>query len=56
MKKRQIISIGLAALMLAAAVSGCGGNKEQDGKINISVGLWPDETQGDSLAKQSKIK
>ncbi len=55
MIKKQLISIGLAAIMLAAA-SGCGGNKEQKGKINLSVGLWPDETQGEALTKQNAMK
>lgn len=55
MTKRQLISIGLAAIMLTAA-SGCGTNKEESGKINISVGLWPDETQGDALKKQNAMK
>ena len=54
MKLRKTISLTLAALLLAAA-SGCG-NGEESGKINLKVGLWPDETTPESLATQNKTK
>ena len=54
MKMKKTISLTLAALLLAAA-SGCG-NGEESGKINLKVGLWPDETTPESLATQNKTK
>ena len=50
---------GIALLLAAAAVSslaGCGNNQNVDGKINVKVGNWPDETNKDALESQTKLK
>ena len=45
MKFQKIMSVGLAAVILALGVSGCGEkNKAEDGKIAVSIGDWPDKT------------
>ena len=54
MKLKKTISGVLTTLLLTAA-SGCG-NGEESGKINLKVGLWPDETTPESLATQNKTK
>lgn len=46
MKFQKTMAFGLAAVMFAAGLAGCKkqGNVETDGKVNISIGNWPDET------------
>lgn len=43
---KKIILMALSALLLIAAATGCrsGEVKKEDGKINISIAGWPDET------------
>ena len=53
MKLKKNISVVLTTLLLTAA-SGCGTG--ESGKINLKVGLWPDETTPESLATQNKTK
>ena len=56
MKLRKTTAVGLAAVMIFAMVSGCGNKQEDDGKVNLSVGLWPDETQPEALEKRNKTR
>lgn len=56
MKFKKSIALGLAAISILAATAGCGDNKEVDGKINISIGSWPSETNKESLETQNAIK
>ena len=57
MKNKKQIALVLAAASLLSMAAGCGGaNKEVDGKINLKVGLWPDETQEKSLEKQNQLR
>lgn len=49
MKFKKSISFMLAGLMLAGAACGCGGKKADDGKIQMEVAQWPDETQPDRI-------
>ena len=55
MKIKKQIALILAVALLAAA-GGCGNQKTEEGKINLSVGLWPDETNPESLKKQNALK
>ena len=55
MKNKKQIALILAVALLAAA-GGCGNQKTEEGKINLSVGLWPDETNPESLKKQNALK
>ena len=43
MKLKKLVSLGLACIMAVATISGCGTTKEDDGKIKISVGKWPEK-------------
>lgn len=46
MKMKKIIALGLTGVIAVASLAGCGGNQAaQDGKINLKIGGWPDETQ-----------
>ncbi len=46
MKMKKIIALGLAGVVAAAVMTGCGGTQTtEDGKINLEIGGWPDETQ-----------
>ena len=57
MKFSKKTSMILAALILISMASGCGkGGKEVNGKINISVGNWPDETTQSVLDTQNKMR
>lgn len=53
-KFQKSTAIGLCAVLLAAGLSGCNKSTEQtgeqEGKINISIGNWPDETQPEAQA------
>ena len=49
MKKKRILSFILAAAATAGIMSGCGEKKQADGKVNLSVGLWADETRPEEL-------
>lgn len=46
MKLRRSVALGLAALMLAGVVTGCGQKQasQDDGKVTITIADWPDET------------
>jgi len=47
MNSKKVMAMGLAAVMLASGLAGCGGKSgegEVDGKINITISNWPDET------------
>lgn len=54
MRFHKATALGIAAVM-AVGLTGCGktDNGEQEGKINISIGNWPDETQPESQAVQN---
>lgn len=56
MKFTKTIALGLAAVTLAAATAGCGGNGEVEGKINIKVGRWPDDTDKKALATRNELR
>ncbi len=57
MKMKKTICFGLAALLAMSALSGCGGKTgEVDGKVNVSVGGWPDGTDPEKLERQNKIR
>lgn len=51
------IALGLAAISLIGMFSGCKAEtgKKEEGKINISVGNWPDETNPEGVANQEKL-
>lgn len=51
---KKIISIALVSAMTLSALCGCG--SKDDGKTKLSVGLWPDETQGEWLTKKNEQK
>lgn len=55
-KMKKSILLALTAALLLSAASGCGNKKEVDGKVNLSVGLWPDETQPEALESRNKTK
>lgn len=57
MKMRKSIALFLAAVAMLSA-AGCGGssNKEVEGKINLSVSDWPDETNQKGLEKKNKMR
>ena len=56
MKFKKATAFVLAMMCAATVISGCGNNKIVDGKINVSIGEWPDETNKDNLEKQNKMK
>lgn len=57
MKLQKSISIALSLALSAALLTGCGPkNTEEDGRIKVSVGCWPDETQKSSLEKREKMR
>lgn len=57
MKVRKWITFALAAGMLLTATAGCGEKKETaDGKVEVSIGLWPDETQPELLERYTKMR
>ena len=58
MKFKKVTALGVAAVLMAAGVAGCNGsgNQEQEGKINVSVDNWPDETNPESLENQNKMR
>lgn len=57
MKLQKTISVALSLVLSAAVLTGCGTkNAEDEGKINVSVGCWPDETQKSSLEKREKMR
>ncbi len=57
MNRKKIIALFLAAAALTGIVSGCGNSqKQEDGKINISIGLWPDNTNQKALDTANKQK
>ena len=50
MKTKKSIALFLAAVLMVGTASGCGEkNENDDGKISLSVGLWPDETNPKNL-------
>ena len=52
----KIVAFGLIAISLTGVFSGCNGeDKKEEGKINISVGNWPDETNPEGIANQEKL-
>ena len=53
---KKSILLALTAALLLSAASGCGNKKEVDGKVNLSVGLWPDETTPEALESRNKTK
>lgn len=55
MKFQKSVALGLAAVSLLALASGCKNNSgEVEGKINLKVGLWPDETSKEALDRQNE--
>lgn len=56
MKLKKIIAFMASAAMLATTLSGCGDNKEVAGKINIKVGMWPNESQTESYERMEKMR
>ncbi len=53
MKTKKFLSLLLVAALSMAMTTGC---KKESGKVNLSVGLWPDETQAEALAKKNAKK
>jgi len=53
--KTKKIALCLAFAACVSAVGGCA-EKQEEGKINLSVGVWPDETNPELLESQNKIK
>lgn len=45
MKLKKITAGCMAAVLAAAALSGCNSDNEQSGKTTLTLGSWPDETQ-----------
>ena len=41
-KSYKTLALCLTGIMAVSALSGCGTKKTADGKINISIGGWPD--------------
>jgi len=58
MKFQKGIALALAAASLAAFSAGCSNKApgEVEGKINVSIGGWPAETNPESLERQNKMK
>lgn len=56
MKFQKTTALSLAAVLLAVGMAGCSDAKkgEVEGKINVSIGNWPDETQPESQATQNE--
>lgn len=44
-KSYKALALCLTGVMAVSALAGCGSKKAADGKINISIGGWPDEAQ-----------
>ncbi len=55
MNFKKSIALALAAVTLISA-GGCSKTKDVDGKVNISIGRWPDETNKEALTIQNKLK
>ena len=51
---KRFISIALVSVLAISVLSGCGG--KDNGKTKLSVGLWPDETQGEWLTQKNEQK
>lgn len=58
MKFQKSIALGLAAVSLVATASGCKNLRpgEVDGKINVSVGKWPNDTDKKSLESRNEMR
>lgn len=57
MKMKKIVVLGLALSILTGGISGCNQSKEgEDGRVAISIGDWPDETntEGYELADKNR--
>ena len=50
---KRFLSLMIVAALSMTMTAGC---KKESGKIDLSVGLWPDETQADALAKKNEKK
>ncbi len=55
MKFQKSMAAALAAVMLAA-LGGCSSTKQEDGKTNVSIGRWPNETATETLKAYNKWK
>ena len=60
MKFQKVTALGLAAIMMSAALAGCGqktespsnvSDKKVEGKINLTIGGWPNETNPASVER-----
>lgn len=56
MKFKKTMAMVLAAICAVGVVSGCAGSKKGDGKIDVSIGAWPNEMDQTGLEKRNKIK
>ena len=59
--KKKLLLMALAVTMMATALVGCGGDKEQqtagpEGKLTFSVGEWPNENTPEELERWEKHK
>lgn len=59
--KKKLLLMALAVTMMATALVGCGGDKEQtstgtEGKVQITIGEWPNENTPETLELWEKHK
>lgn len=48
---KRKMSLGLAAVLVVAGVAGCSKDDNSNKAVNITIGSWPSETDGDYLKK-----
>lgn len=59
MNLQKVVALGLSAVLMAGAAAGCAKGKQTsnvDGKINVSVGNWPDETKAEELKSMEALR
>ena len=55
MKLKKAIAIALA-IASVTAVAGCKKGNNADGKVTLSIGVWPDETEPEALKSKNELK
>lgn len=55
MKLKKAIAIALA-IASVTAVAGCKKGNNADGKVTLSIGVWPDETEQEALKAKNELK
>ena len=56
MKMKRILTGLLAAVMLTLTLTACGPTKGEAGKVNITIGCWPADTDPKGKARMDKLR